>query len=897
MFANRVRPALSTLAGAIALGSMTGVAVNAQSIVPDGRTQTTLQTSGTVTDVRTATVQGAVGYNSFDRFNVDAGKVVNLHLPGGTDHLLNLVHNQRTTIDGMLNAVKGGQIGGHVLIANPHGIVVGSQGVVNVGALSLMTPTGAFMDDFFGPGGASSATATSALLDGSAPIASDAVVSVEGVVNTVDDLRIDAGMINVAGSIGTGAVFQSSLANFSDVVNLGGLDGATVAISTAGNIDLRAMGDVDIGGSITRPHGGDDIDPDRIDVVAGDAINMGFDGNIRTDRAEIHMQSVGDLTARDIRTEHGDVEVASTEGNVRVAAIEAPNGMISVSAEQSILDAPNDFFCKSFACLLPADANPNATFEFRATDVAAVDVFLDAEKGTIGGLDDGFHFEVEVANALSAFSESGIHITQLAGDLPIATVRVEVGDVVLTAAGGRLLIHSIEAPLGDVTLAAKDDVVDAVGDGALNVEARRLEIISSEGDIGQLDDPLEIDTKYVEDGGLMAEAKGSVHVTELVGDLDTRPGVASDVGDVYLKALAGDLVIGHLFAEGGTVSVSASGSIVGGSASARIESDNVLLDSGGTIGVPGARLRLEMPHLEPFMFDLNGTVDSPVGFGGPTDDPPPVVEVNFTGGQRSPPPPLGVVGHAGEGVYLREASGGLVIRSLTTDVGDIEVEVTEGDLWIDTLSAPGAVHFAVEGVVIVNGVLSAGSIDLGVGGTLVGTSSSLASLETGGVFLTWGTVNPGSSGAGSEVGAFDNDFSVIVIDIDGTVQLVFVEEVETESNPAIPATKRRSATSSDQKPVDSFGTASGPLPIDRRSADSRRVNREIAVLFTNGLPSTPGAIITPASIASVAATFATVTAPFSDTPLDTGFGAFDTLGIVPVQPLGQPAEPLLTIAE
>ena len=274
MFANRVRPALSTLAGAIALGSMTGIAVHAQSIVPDGRTQTTLQTSGSVTDVRTATVQGAVGYNSFDRFNVDAGKVVNLHLPGGTDHLLNLVHNQRTTIDGMLNALKGGQIGGHVLIANPHGIVVGSQGVVNVGALSLVTPTGAFIDDFFEPGGAPSAAATSALLDGSAPIASDAVVSVEGVVNTVDDLRVDAGSIDIAGVIGTGRRFAGSAVDFSDVVNIGNLSSVTIAESTAGDIELRATGDIDITGWVLRGHGPDDVLPGRIEVVAGGDISM-----------------------------------------------------------------------------------------------------------------------------------------------------------------------------------------------------------------------------------------------------------------------------------------------------------------------------------------------------------------------------------------------------------------------------------------------------------------------------------------------------------------------------------------------------------------------------------------------------------------------------------------------
>ena len=55
----------------------------AQSIVPDGRTQTSVSTAGKVVNVTTATVTGANAFNSFSRFSVDQGITANLFLPGG----------------------------------------------------------------------------------------------------------------------------------------------------------------------------------------------------------------------------------------------------------------------------------------------------------------------------------------------------------------------------------------------------------------------------------------------------------------------------------------------------------------------------------------------------------------------------------------------------------------------------------------------------------------------------------------------------------------------------------------------------------------------------------------------------------------------------------------------
>src|SRR5690606_16617627 len=94
-------------------------------ILPDGNTATQVGASGPVTQVTTATVRGENAFNSFSRFSVGAGDTVNLYLPTGTRNLLNLVHDERTQIDGVLNSIRNGGIGGNVYLANPHGVVVG----------------------------------------------------------------------------------------------------------------------------------------------------------------------------------------------------------------------------------------------------------------------------------------------------------------------------------------------------------------------------------------------------------------------------------------------------------------------------------------------------------------------------------------------------------------------------------------------------------------------------------------------------------------------------------------------------------------------------------------------------------------------------------------------------
>jgi filamentous hemagglutinin family protein len=230
----RSQPRLHALAAALGtpkvlLAGLSGIpllwsqAAWSQSIQTDGRTLTTVTTAGAVTDVRTGTISGNAGFNSFKSFNVNAGHTANLHVPGGAVNLVNIVRDTRTDIQGTLNAIRDGRIGGNVYFANPHGFVVGAGGVVNVGSLSVSTPTQGFVDRFFNAAGQPDAGAVGQLLDGTAPL---------GAGRADPDRRSDqrgrwrgaGGGHGERGGRGVhGCALRGRAPDFSDVVNAQGL--------------------------------------------------------------------------------------------------------------------------------------------------------------------------------------------------------------------------------------------------------------------------------------------------------------------------------------------------------------------------------------------------------------------------------------------------------------------------------------------------------------------------------------------------------------------------------------------------------------------------------------------------------------------------------------------------
>lgn len=240
--------------------------------------------SGKQYDITNQQVKDGNALNKFDKFGINQHDVANLHM-GEADHQINVVKN-KIDIDGVVNAIKGNQIGGDVYFFSNAGIAVGSHGVFNVGRLTLGTNTAVgdalyngyyIMPSQSGPVQKnfdrdkdfyqkSPAERARLLNDGSlwgGNTAGDAGISFAGKINAKDSVVIAAAKSTISqtdGMIQTGAVFQpytngqsadmyrSSLVNTADIVD------ATAAVETKDGIALVAKKDITLAGEITS-HG------------------------------------------------------------------------------------------------------------------------------------------------------------------------------------------------------------------------------------------------------------------------------------------------------------------------------------------------------------------------------------------------------------------------------------------------------------------------------------------------------------------------------------------------------------------------------------------------------------------------------------------------------------------
>lgn len=228
-------------------------AQTANHIVPDGRTQTQLSVSGTTTNITTSTISGSTGFNSFSQFQEGAGNTVNLQVPNGANSLVNIVRNSPVVINGILNAYQDGKIGGNVYFADPYGFVVGAKGVVNVGGLTVTTPTREFLDTVVDSSGNISAAAARALMNGTAPISSDGMISIAGRINAgPGGVKLIGQSVVIAGPTSDVAFATRNHQRMFDAsVNTRGLRTGAAIVSRGGSLQIVAAGDVKVAGRLS----------------------------------------------------------------------------------------------------------------------------------------------------------------------------------------------------------------------------------------------------------------------------------------------------------------------------------------------------------------------------------------------------------------------------------------------------------------------------------------------------------------------------------------------------------------------------------------------------------------------------------------------------------------------
>ena len=121
---------------------LTGMPVGALASEISGVTPT-----GHTYNIDAAKVSGHTGFRQYEKFNLDKGDIANLKF-NNYSKFVNLVDN-RININGIVNTMKGNDFyNGHAIFVSPNGMVIGASGFLNVGSLSVLTPSQSQYDLF-----------------------------------------------------------------------------------------------------------------------------------------------------------------------------------------------------------------------------------------------------------------------------------------------------------------------------------------------------------------------------------------------------------------------------------------------------------------------------------------------------------------------------------------------------------------------------------------------------------------------------------------------------------------------------------------------------------------------------------------------------------------------------
>ncbi|WP_322865055.1 leukotoxin LktA family filamentous adhesin [Aquicoccus sp. G2-2] len=233
-------------AQAVNIGGLT-----ANNIVADGRTKTSITVKGNHTKIRTDTVSAGVGFNTFSDFQEAAGQRVDLFVPEKAGGLVNIVKNGAVVINGELNAFKDGKIGGNVFFSNSNGFIVGKSGKINVGSLTVNTPTQAFLDKVVRADGTVNNAVARQLMRGEIPMSPNGLISIAGQVNANGGITLQGHTVAINGI--TGPLTGKDLGQrtkFNATVNSIGMAEGGALIARGGQISIVAAGDAHVSGRV-----------------------------------------------------------------------------------------------------------------------------------------------------------------------------------------------------------------------------------------------------------------------------------------------------------------------------------------------------------------------------------------------------------------------------------------------------------------------------------------------------------------------------------------------------------------------------------------------------------------------------------------------------------------------
>ena len=246
-------------------------------------------------------LSSSVGVNKFKDFTLDKGQIANLQFDK-LNTLANLVDN-KISINGTVNALRDGKIGGNLYFLSPNGIAVGASGVINAGRFTGMAVDESYFDKLSGLKNAGEFMTKLAPKNIKYNYDAEKGIDIQGVINAPGGINLYASNIKV----GSGAVLRTDVSsvNFKDVVNItskgktvvnAGFTGELDASYSNGDIVLKAVS------SYANRETAKEIDDPAKDengnIIEGNA-TINVDGTLRSAKdisivAEATINSEGD---------------------------------------------------------------------------------------------------------------------------------------------------------------------------------------------------------------------------------------------------------------------------------------------------------------------------------------------------------------------------------------------------------------------------------------------------------------------------------------------------------------------------------------------------------------------------------------------------------------------------
>jgi len=492
--------------------------------------------SGKQYDIKNQQVKDGNALNKFEDFGIKQHDVANLHMEKA-NHQINVVKN-KIDIDGVVNAIKGNQIGGDVYFFSNAGIAVGANGVFNVGRLTLGT-NAAYGEALYN-GGMEKHLAQSAASQAKA-VAGGSDITLQGKVYAQSDVVLGAGSVNVKGgeirthrnNADTYADKKAADAYRKQLVNVS--PSATVAKALGhGDIALAAVG----ASSVAKPFetkGAIVIDQAYMDAAGGDTSVIASaernGGNLMGSQASATV----DISNATIQGQHVGI-AAETEVGGKVGSADAYKTAAEENGILGLLHATFDEQVGSLASVVKTGADSRVTVK-NSTLTAAKDLAIsskaESEIGSETGGALGVGINVGIADVSSKVEIQEKSVLTAANDLAISAEGSNAIDLQRQGSAEDL---PIAIDLGwaeaktdasvtvakEATLKAKEKVdVSAKAERNLSVE---VENSSGDGTLGLAVGVIQSETKATADvqGKVYADGKVSVGAENTVSDEDGK---------------------------------------------------------------------------------------------------------------------------------------------------------------------------------------------------------------------------------------------------------------------------------------------------------------------------------------------------------------------------------------